>query len=272
MRLQRNSGALDGFPLSLKRLMNYLPWIRWLVLLASILAAQPAAAAAQGERRWPLDTIRNHCIEFTKVKQGSGPDDYRECRVSEFGRLGVVDADTYYYAIYCLIPNWRNINEGHCGDDSVNAVSHRTTALAVFSAAPSQAGLQLAFERASGEIGVYVYLQPSIVQSAAGTLLHLSIAYAGTGNINASEYYVREAGVWERIESESWLKDLQVRLPAGLEIWKGVWPDVRTLRAEASLYRKGDGNCCPTGGVARIQLAFRTRHLVLESVSFERIP
>jgi hypothetical protein len=107
-----------------------------------------------------------------------------------------------------------------------------------------------------------------IVDAPAGLLLALPIAVDGTGNYNQSEYYVREAGAWQRIESESWLVDLRARLPAGLEIWKGVWPDIRTLRAEAGLHKAGDGNCCPTGGTAHIQLAIRDRRFVLESVTF----
>ena len=205
------------------------------------------------------------------MKQGDGVGDYRECSVSEFGEFGVVDAQTYYYALSCLIPTW-GASEGKCGDDSFAARYHRTRALAVFAGDPANGGLQLVFERADPEIGLVVYRQPELVENAAGTLLHLWIKSDGSGNHNESEYYLRVAGHWERIETEAWLSDLRQRLPAGLEIWRGIWPDLHTMLAEASLYRAGDANCCPSGGIARIQLAIREKRLLLDSLVVEETP
>ena len=100
-------------------------------------------------------------------------------------------------------------------------------------------------------------------------VLNLPIAWEGTAHGNDSEYYIREAGKWERIEAEEWLKELRTRIPPGLEIWKGVWPKLETMEAEAGLYRGGDSNCCPSGGVARIRLAIRSRQFVIDSVVAE---
>jgi hypothetical protein len=66
---------------------------------------QPASSSSRdGDRQFSINEIRDRCLEFTDVKQGRGPSDVRECRVSESGEFGVVDGATYYYAIYCLIP------------------------------------------------------------------------------------------------------------------------------------------------------------------------
>jgi hypothetical protein len=238
------------------------------IALVVLLLGSVDAAAQSTPRRFTLDAIRDRCITLTAVKVGSGPDDARECRVSEFGEAGVVDGETYHYALYCLIPGWSK-ETGTCADTSFNARYHRARALVVFTSTPSRPDAQLVFEHVSSEISMNVYARAAIVTTNAGTLLHLSIAVDGTGHYNASEYYVRERGRWERIEAESWQNDLGKRLPAGLQIWKGIWPDPRTLRADAGLYRDGDGNCCPTGGVAHIQLALRDRRFVLEAVTFD---
>ena len=42
-----------------------------------------------------LERLREQCNGFGEVKPGAGPADFRECRVTESGELGVVDGETY---------------------------------------------------------------------------------------------------------------------------------------------------------------------------------
>ena len=236
-----------------------------------VATAQSSAATRNTGRPLSMEVIRGQCIEFRDVKRGSGPGDFRDCRVSEFGEIGAVDRQRYYYAIYCLVPS-DTTTQGECGDDSFIARYHRQRALAIFARDSSGENTQLVFERASPEIGAVLYEKPELIQNAAGTLLYLPIVIDGTGHGNESEYYLRGASDWDPIEAETWMTELRTRLPAGLEIWRGVWPDLNTMRAEAGLYRVGDSNCCPTGGIARIRLAIRARRLVIDSLVIDRTP
>ena len=127
----------------------------------------------------------------------------------------------------------------------------------------------LFLERVPREVGSLQYDPPQIIRNAAGTILYLPIAVDGTAHLNASEYFLREAGEWQSIEAEEWLKNLSQQVPTGREIWKGIWPDLRTMQAEAGLYRRGDADCCPTGGTARIRFSIRSRRFVLDAVVFE---
>jgi hypothetical protein len=203
------------------------------------------------------------------VKRGDKPDDIRDCRVSEFGEFGTVDEVHYYYALYCLIPNYAP-DKGQCNGDSFNAHYHRTWGLAIFLGDSSRVRVRLFLERVAREVGTLQYDQPQIIHNAVGTILYLPIALDGTGHFNASEYFLWDAGKWQPIEAEGWLNNLSQQIPNGLEIWKGVWPDLRTMQAEAGLYRRGDANCCPTGGTAHIRFSIRSRRFVLDSVVFER--
>jgi hypothetical protein len=212
--------------------------------------------------------LRQHCIEFKQVKLGDKPADIRDCRVSEFGEFGTVDEVHYYYALYCLIPNDAP-DKGHCDDGSFNARYHRTRGLAIFLGDSSGLKVRLLIERVE-EIGTMQYDPPQIIRNGTGTILYLPIAIDGTGHYNASEYFLWDAGKWQPIESQGWLKNLSQQMPTGLEIWKGVWPDLRTMQTEVGLYRGGDANCCPTGGRARIRFSIRERRFVLDSVAFER--
>ena len=173
---------------------------------------------------------------------------------------------SYYYAIYCLMPNYGS--EGKCGDGSFAARYNERRALAIFVRHGAGENARLVFERADQEIAVIrVAGKSEIVPTPAGRLLYLPIAVDGTANMNDSRYYLRIGNNWERIDADSWLSDLAKRIPQGLEMWKGVWPDVHTLRADAGLYREGDANCCPTGGTAHIQLAIKSRQFVVESIT-----
>jgi hypothetical protein len=201
------------------------------------------------------------------VKRGTGPADYRDCRVSESGELGKVDGEVYYYAIYCLIPTYQE--QGICGDTSFSARYHSSRALAIFARAASRRHPRLFLERASAEIASEYFEKPAIVRNAAGTLLYIPIAVDGTGHYNESEYYLRRRRRWDRIDAEAWLKDLSTRIPPGAEMWKGVWPDVNTMRADAYLYRSDDHNCCPTVGTAHIKLLVRANKFVIDSVAVD---
>jgi hypothetical protein len=231
-----------------------------------VLPSQNSAAANPPE--FSIATVRDHCIEFTKVKKGDQIDDYRDCAVSNFAKFGAADGQTYYYALYCLVSN--AAQEGtKCGQDSFDSRYYENRGVAIFTQDRPDGDLQILFERAEPDIGTLRYEKPEIIENPADTLLYIPIAIDGTGAGNESEYYLREKGEWKPIEAKEWLTELQQRIPQGLQIWKGIWPDLHTLRAEAGLYREKDANCCPTGGVARIQLEIRAGQFVIGSISFE---
>jgi hypothetical protein len=231
---------------------------------------ETASRVRTAERRqYPAAVIRDECIEFTEVRRGNDSSDFRDCKVSESGQFGAAAGQTYYYALYCLIPSDEPDN-GRCADDSFAARYYKSRALAIFTRDRSADNVQLLFERATPDIGTLLYKKPEIIQSPAGTLLYLPIMVDGTGAGNESEYYQLGTTGWESIDASEWLKDLQQRIPGGLQIWKGVWPNVESMQAEAGLYRDGDANCCPTGGTARIQLAIRSRQFIIDSVVIDK--
>lgn len=229
------------------------------------------ASPARGERSFSLETLKHRCVEFSEIKIGSGPEDAADCQVSDFQRLGELEGSTYYYALYCLIPS-REKGQVKCGDNSYEANMNSRRGEAIFTQAGRSGPLQLLFKRAAEDLEMFGYEKPQLIPSPQGPLLLLPIVVVGTGAGNESELYIREKGRWERIDTESWLKDLTARLPKGREIWKGIWPDYQTMTAEAGLYKPADANCCPTGGNATIQLSLNHHKIELKSVSFQTLP
>jgi pimeloyl-ACP methyl ester carboxylesterase len=227
-----------------------------------------AGPSKPGGQSYTIDALRRSCIEFTSVKRGSGPENIGDCRVSAFGTLGTIENRSYYFALYCLVLS-DQIGQGTCSGDSFNSRYHRARGLVVFEGDRSTA--HVLFERVNDDIGMYVYAEPEVARTAAGTILYLPIRVDGTGNYNESEYYLRKGGAWQRLDFDSWQKELVARVPPGREIWKGLWPNLKTMRVETGLYRKGDGNCCPSGGTIRARLAIRDMRFVIASTVVDTI-
>ena len=224
-------------------------------------ALRPGRNAAP---RFSIEMMRRTCPSFSDITPGREPDDLRDCAVSQFGEFAAFDGRTYYYAIYCLIPN--DADKSACNDKTRTAENFRARGLAIFTRDRASDTATLLLERASRDLGIYVFPQkPAIVDSSLGAVLYVPMTVDGTGSGNASEYYAWDSGEWKPIEAETWLGDLQRRLPQGLEIRKGVWPDLRTMSAETGLYRPGDANCCPSGGVVRVRLSILSRRFVIDS-------
>ncbi|MBI3328780.1 MAG: hypothetical protein HYZ81_19010 [Nitrospinae bacterium] len=232
--------------------------------------AQPTAPA-NSARLFSLQSLHDQCIEFSEVKVGKDDIDVGDCRVSAFGSFGSIGPRTYYYALYCLIPNDR-MQHGRCDSESFHARYHETRALAIFVEEEASGQATLLIERASLDIGLFVYEQPEIIENAFGTLLFVPIRLDGTGVGNVSEYYLwhQDKAEWRRLDAETWLQDLRKRIPPGLHIWKGIWPNLQRMTAEAGLYQDGDAQASPTGGTARIELHIDNGRFAVKSVTLSK--
>ncbi len=110
------------------------------------------------------------------------------------------------------------------------------------------------------------YGKPRIIASPAGKLLVLPGYIPGTGNFNAEVLYRYDSGHLTELDTQSWQRDLQRRLPNGWAVWKGIYPDYKTFTASTPLWQSSDGNCCPTAGRADITLGLAGGRLVLRDL------
>jgi hypothetical protein len=173
------------------------------------------------------------------------------CKVTEFGEAGTVEDHSFVYALYAFVTK-----------DSV-VVNAR---VAVFERrSDGQLRLRLAPD---GDAGIFY--KPAILHTRTGILLQIPRSESGTGNFNREALYIWRGGRWKHVDTESWLKTLQSRLPTGLGFWKGIYPDYAKLKAHTPLWRKGDGNACATGGTADIALAWSGEQIVLSGFKVHR--
>ena len=116
------------------------------------------------------------------------------------------------------------------------------------------------------------YQPPVLIQDGEGAPLHVAVAgvFPGTGAHNADLLYRWTPGS-ERplteIDAVSWRDDLAVRLPIGLEVWKGIDMNYAELNGWSPLWQATDANCCATGGSIWLGFSIGEDQLVLETVS-----
>lgn len=176
-----------------------------------------------------------------------------DCHVTESGSFGKVGETDQLYATYCLDAP-RN-DEYPC----------ELTGIALFEIDP-QGRAQRWLQRIDPDGLGNQFSKPELLQKHEGLFLDVPVSVPGTGAFNASTLYRRDGARWVEIDVTGWEKDLAAKLPKGLEVWKGIWPDYATMTATTGLYRAKDGNCCPTGGTAEITLRFDGNRLSLATL------
>lgn len=192
---------------------------------------------------------------------------YKECRLRSVKPAGTAAGQSWLAATYCLAPadNEDSGCEPNRSDEGRNEI-----AVLVFSRDSAGGPLTLRLEHADAEGNVVGIVDAD--DTPSGALLEVGFRVPGTGNLNASGYYLWRNGGWRRIEAEAWIDDLQKRLPKGLGVWKGPWPDLKGMTFDSPLWQDRDGNCCPSGGSVHVGLALDDGRLVIRSLKVDRKP
>jgi hypothetical protein len=174
------------------------------------------------------------------------------CSVGEFGRVGVVAGQEIFYARYVY------------HDIKPEAPDLAIPRVVIFESASSG---MVRPSLISGDDPAFEYEKPVIVHAGVRTILHVPANESGTGNFNHEIVYVWRPDGWHDADVTSWLRDLARRLPKGLAVWKGVYSDYVKMKAETPLWRVDvDGNCCPSGGGAKIDLQWQGDHIAVRGV------
>jgi hypothetical protein len=178
------------------------------------------------------------------------------CEVGEFGRVGTVAGHGFSYARYDFKP---------APDDPYYPLAFPR--VVIFERLTSGMLLPILI---SGDDAAFWYDKPKILRSAGRVLLHIPATESGTGNFNREILYVWVKDGWRDVDVTSWLDDLKRRLPQGLGVLQGIYPDYATMKAETPLWRDNDGGNCPNGGRASIDLQWHGDLIAVRSFRIEK--
>jgi len=254
--------------LTMNTLGSVVPW-----LFLSLAAASGQAGAEAGEK--PLSWLQEHCLDF--------PSPFAEevvveevCSVNRFESLGEIDGETLYYGLYRHVVTWGGEHYTGAGG-AYDVPPSNNNAAAIFSVGGVEAGEKLLspiwMDSAGGEIGGSWFGAPKIKTPEGVPLIVLPVRTSGTagmvtfvvlarGGASTPEGATKSHG-WQRVETESWSKDLLALVPPGETIRKGIRINFDTLRARATPYREGDPNCCASGDPIELRFTIERGRLLL---------
>ena len=111
------------------------------------------------------------------------------------------------------------------------------------------------------------YDDPMTVNTGHGVIMMLA---KHIGSVTRSTYYYWQANQWLPIETQVWQRQLPQYLPKNVVLRAKPSLDIGTMSASAKLYRVSDANCCPSGGVAEVNLILSQGKFAVKSVEITK--
>jgi hypothetical protein len=165
------------------------------------------------------------------------------CEVGKLGPVGAVETHNFSYAQYDLAP----------GPSSPLYRLHYPR-IVIFERLPAGTLRPILI---SGDDAAFIYSKPVILRAGGRIVLHIPAYESGTGNFNREILYVWAKDRWHDVDATGWLVELAHKLPKGLSVRQGVYPDYATMAAETPLSHEEDPMHCPEGGRAHMGLQWR---------------
>ncbi|NOU01588.1 MAG: hypothetical protein HOO95_08470 [Gallionella sp.] len=212
--------------------------MRNMMLISLILTAISPIPVYAGADTAELSIIQYECAQVGDVSFGTGQA-WSDCHVSKGSWVATIGLTDMYQAQYCF-------------GNGKDACDQR--ALVLFGNRAYTPKAKLLVQRI--DPGSTTYDDPIVVLNEYGRILVLAAHYPDGGISN--NYYLWQKDKWALIDTKGWLEELSERLPDGVSARKGGLPNIDTMSAQARLYRNTDGDCCPSAGIANVQLGLHT--------------
>lgn len=219
-----------------------------LLLLAPLLflaAFAPPVVAGSSVVDFPL--VQKGCVEAGPVTLGpSGR--WARCRLMAREWIATIGLLDFYQVRYCL---------------GVEGAECQQQALLIFSNRAYNPAARLVYQRI--DPGATEYGAPMVVQSGQDSVLVISAGAPGAAPTR--QHYLWQGNRWVPVETQAWLRELGQRLPRGTSVRAGVAPEAETMSARVPLYRRDDADCCPSGGVANVELGVAKGRFTVKRVT-----
>lgn len=172
---------------------------------------------------------------------------WAHCHATKTGWFGTIGLLDFYQTQYCL---------------GAKAEDCDQRAQLIFENRAYTPDAKLLLQRV--DAGDAQYDDPKMVDTEQGMVMMLVVHTSG--NVDVRRYYLWQTDHWQPLDAQAWQRDIAEQLPAGVLVKKMPWPDINTMSAQTVLYQKGDADCCPSGGMANINLILSDGKFSVKSV------
>jgi hypothetical protein len=134
-------------------------------------------------------------------------------------------------------------------------------------------------QSSAGEYREIYHLQPTaaeispsfLIKAGNNEILGTHDQIPGTGNNFYEDYFWFGSNGPVRIDIGVISAALKSILPKGLGVWKGGGLDMESLRYRMPVWKEGDANCCPSGGMVVIAFRLDGGRLLITSKHFDHL-
>lgn len=217
--------------------------MRTIFLLLTLMLLSPAHAADDVLK---FDGVQQACVQVGEITFGPGGR-WAHCHVTRGRWLATMDFLDLYQAQYCL---------------GRNAETCDQRALVIFgNRAYTPEAKALLVHIVDGNME---YDDPLVVIVDDESVMGVS-AHGPAGEVRKN-YYLWRDDHWVAMDAQGWQRDLAARLPGGMSVREATWPDLETMTAQVRLFRAGDVDCCPSGGLASVKLGLAQTMFTVKQV------
>lgn len=223
--------------------------MRIMTSLLLMAALSPSAHAAGDTTKF--EGVQVECAQVGEITFGTSGR-WPGCRVTRGRWVGTINYIDLYQAQYCL-----GGDTGTCDQRALVIFGNRAYM-------PEAKALLVRVDTATTE-----YEDPLIVISGDERIMSLS-AHDATGAMSKN-YYLWRTDHWIPMEAQDWQHGLSGKLPADTSVRQSASPDLETMHARVNLFHPDDADCCPTGGLADVELELKKEQFAVRQVTVGQV-
>jgi hypothetical protein len=207
-----------------------------------------------------LAQARSECLPPTES------DPVARCTIKKFGDLGSVEGVNYFYVIY----EW--LDQGELSDYKAAKMvryPHSNTVLILFYSDSTAPNMLHPFFSDRNDFGTGWFEEPRLLHRTEGMFLQIPHRAESSADSEPDMLLRWRDQAWHVIDTQSWLEDLQSRLPQDCSVIHTPVINFTDMTSATMVWKSSDDRCCPTCGKIYAELALQDDHLIIQGIRYD---
>ena len=203
---------------------------------------------------------RTQCLPPTES------DPVARCTVKKFGDLGTVEGVKYSYVLY----EWLDKDEvSDYKSDKFTHYPQTNTVIILFYSDSMAPNMLHPFYSDRNDFGTGWFEEPKLLHRDEGMFLQIPHRTSASADSEPDMLLTWRDNAWRLIDTQSWLEDLQSRLPQDCTVIHTPAINFVELSTSTMVWKAADDRSRPTCGKINAKLALEDDHLVIHSLQYD---